>query len=226
MEKYILKIDLNTILKRGHYLYHFYFWIYGLFYDFKIAKRTLGHTVYTDCKGANPAQSISYYYLNELKKNIKYSDDDVFVDVGCAWGRLIGYMRIKTKIKNFIGVEVNESVAEFARNTFSNDKNVKIIVGSILDEFPREGTIYYLFNPFDEKVLKSFLENIEKDIKGTIRVLYLHPVYCDAFKNRNGWTLTEIIKLKPKHMGELVLHEYTYKNIFVEKCIKENAQNY
>lgn len=211
MSKYILKNNWKTILKRGHYIYHFCFWIYGLYYDFKIAKRSLGHTVYTDYNGANPAQSISYYYLKELIKNIEYTDEDIFVDVGCAWGRLIGYMRIKTKIKHFIGVEVNESVAEIARKTFADDKNIKIIVGSILDKFPNEGTIYYLFNPFDINVLNAFIETIEKNVKKPVRVLYLHPVCYSAFENRDGWTLNKIVQLKPKYMGEVVLHEYTYK---------------
>ncbi len=211
MSKYILKMDLKTIIKRGNYFYHFYYWLYGMYYDFKIAKRSLRHTVYTDYNGANPAQSISYNYLKELLENIEYSKDDVFVDVGCAWGRLIGYLRIKTKIKKFIGIEVNKSVAQIAKKTFENDKNVKIIIGSILDKFPREGTIYYLFNPFDIEILKGFIEKVEKTVKKTIRVLYLHPVYSSAFENRDGWTLNKIIQLRPKKMGELVLYEYIYE---------------
>lgn len=205
-----LRLTPKMVIKRGHYLYFLYYWIYGWFMDCKIAKKSLNKTIFNNDSAAFPVQSISYPYIKELIKNIEYNDNDVFVDVGCAWGRLIGYLRNHTNINKFIGVELNEKVARQASKIFNNDKNITIINGNILFNIPKEGTIFYLFNPFDASVLDAFLNEVEKIIDHDIRVLYLYPEYKDVFRNRKFWYLSSIKNLKPKYMGILKLYEYIY----------------
>lgn len=208
MEKNQLKMTLGMILKRGNYLYHLSFWLYGLYHDIKIAGKSLNNTIFYDAQGAYPVQSISYIYLNEFMKHFEYNEDDVLVDVGCAWGRLIGYLRQKTNLKKIYGVELNKSVAVQAKKNFKNDPKVEIICGNILDNIPKDGTIFYLFNPFDENVLVQFLDAVEKKIPGPVKVLYLYPTCEHIFDGRDLWQKLSNIKLAPKHMGELELAVY------------------
>ena len=208
-----LKMTSIMILKRGKYLYHFYYWIYGLYHDFSFAGKSLNKTVYNESSSAYPAQSLSYIYLKELVKKMNYKENDVFVDVGCAWGRLIAYLKKKTKINRFIGVELNEKIANQAQTSFVNDSSVSIICGNILDNLPKEGTLFYLFNPFDMKTMRCFLDLIERNINHNVRLLYLYPTCREEIDKRENWVLIDQVQLKPRHMGalDLCIYEFNIK---------------
>ncbi len=208
-EKNNLRMTPRKIIERGDYLYHFSYWVYGLYYDMLIAKRSLNSTIIYEADGAYPVQSISYMYLREFLKKLEYDENDVFVDVGCAWGRIIGYLRRKTQIKKFYGVELNSRVAEKAKKYFEKDKNVEIISGDILKNIPSDGTIFYLFNPFDENIMSKFLDELEK--RGTpVKVLYLYPTCEQVFEQHDLWKKESTLLLTPSKMGELELNVYVY----------------
>lgn len=211
MDKNPLKMTPKKILKRGNYLYHFYFWIYGLYFDLRLAGKSLNDTVFNSTESAYPAQSLSYIYLRELIKIIEYDKNDVFVDVGCAWGRLLSYLQKKTKIEEFIGVELNESIAKSAQSYFENNPKIKILSGNILDVLPETGTIFFLFNPFDRKTLSLFLDSIEKNIRHKVTLIYLHPTCREEIDSRTYWSLVNHTRLKPRHMGALDVCIYEFR---------------
>jgi len=211
MKRTSLRLTLGMIIRRGHYGYFFYYWLYGLIADYWLAKRSLGQTIFNKAHSAFPVQSISYPYLKELIARVDFGNDEIFVDVGCAWGRLLGYMRSHTQIKKFVGVELNEDVSKCAQRIFCDDPNITIITGNIINNLPLEGTIFYLFNPFDKTVLERFLKEIEDKIHHPIKLMYLHPtcrVLIDARQPR--WTLVEELKIKPAYLGALTLCIYKY----------------
>lgn len=215
MKKNTLKLTPKMILKRGHYFYFLYYWLYGVIHDYRLAGRTLSHTIFNKQENAFPVQCISYPYLRELLKCFDFAEDEVFVDVGCAWGRLLGYLCLKTNIRQLIGVELNEEVAKCAQNIFRKEPRATIISGDILENLPENGTTFYLFNPFDEKVLKRFLEEVERKIKHPVKILYLHPTCRHVFEAEgSGWKLAEEKKVKPRCLGELELCVYEKKYIF------------
>ncbi len=211
MKKKQLKTSPISVIKQGHYFFFFKNFIYTLYMDYCIAHRAMNKTVFNKIDGAYPAQSINYQYLRELLKVIDFTEDDVFVDVGCAWGRLIGYMKKNTRIKKFVGVEINEEIARFAQDVFKNDNRVEIVCGDIVNNIPIDGTVFYLFNPFNEKYLEKFLKGIEKTIKNKVRLIYLHPTCRCIIDNNDYWRLIEEKRIKPKYLGDLLLCIY-------EKC--------
>ena len=214
MKKNKLKLTPWMIVKRGHYFYFLYYWIYGLIHDYKLAGKSLNNTVFNKQKEAFPVQCISYPYLRELLKSVHFKKDEVFVDVGCAWGRLLGYLCSHTSIPNLIGVELNEEVATCAKSIFKDEPRVTIISGDILEELPENGTTFYLFNPFDEEVLKGFLDAVEKKIKHPVRILYLHPTCRHVIEvESTSWNLIEEKKIKPRHLGALKLCVYEREEI-------------
>ncbi len=210
MSQKILKMSLGDIVKRGNYLYHLYYWLYGLYYDWQFCGRSMSDTVSTEQRGAYPAQCISYPYLQEFVKNVKFDREDVFVDVGCAWGRLIGYLMRKTEIRRLIGIELNEEVGAFAQSAFCKKQNVNIIIGDAVQQVPEEGTVFYLFNPFDGDILDAFLGRLEAMIKHPVRLLYLHPMHKEIFEKHPRWQLKRTIYLEPKRLGALELCEYQF----------------
>ena len=210
MDKNPLKMTPIKILKRGNYLYHFCFWIYGLYFDLRLAGKPLNNTVFNNTESAYPAQSLSYIYLRELVKIIEYDKNDIFVDVGCAWGRLLSYLQKKTDIEKFIGVELNESIAQSAQIYFEDNPKIKILSGNILDVLPETGTIFFLFNPFDRKTLSLFLNLIEKKICHKVTLIYLHPTCREELDSRKHWNLVKHVQLKPKHMGALDVCIYKF----------------
>ena len=206
-----LKLTPSMVIRRGHYLYFLYYWIYCHINDYRIASKNLNHTILNDSPDAFPVQCISYQYIKELLKCYNFSDNDVFVDVGCAWGRLIGYMRLHTPVKKFYGVDLNSEVAEFAQKIFKNDDRVTIISGNILENLPMDGTIFYLFNPFAANVLDSFLSCIEEKMDHSIKILYLYPLYKEIFfTHTDKWHLLETKMLKPRWLGEIEMCIYEF----------------
>lgn len=213
MKKNPLKLSPVDILKRGNYLYHLSYWIYGLFWDFRLAGKSLNDTVFNDNECAYPAQNLSYIYLRELVKIIEYNKKDVFVDVGCAWGRLLFYLQKKTSLENFIGVELNEPIAKNAQSYFENNPKIRIINGDILEVLPETGTIFFLFNPFDAKTLSLFLDLIEKNIRHKVTLIYLYPTCREEIDSRSCWHLINHTQLKPKHMGALDICIYEFQSL-------------
>ena len=206
-----LKLTPMMILKRGRFFYFFFHWLYEIVADFCLSGMLLNRTIYNEDQGAYPAQSISYLYLREMVKAVELKVNDVFVDVGCAWGRLLGYMRRHTNAKKYIGIELNLAIAAKAKEIFQNMQNVEIIAGNVLDNFPMEGTVFFLFNPFDAEMMDSFLSLIEKSIIHKLRLYYLHPTCRHVFDERpQHWKLQEEIDLKPAHLGALTLCVYEY----------------
>ena len=209
-EKNSFRLDIKSIVKRGHYLYFLYFYLYSRIVDYSISKRDMNGTIFNSNKGIYAVQCISYPYLRELMKYLDYDENDVFVDVGCAWGRLIGYLDRKTKISKFIGIEINHEVAESAKRIFRKNDKVLIIDGDAIEKFPMDGTIFYLFNPFDEEYMDRFLSKAEKTIDHPIRLLYLYPTCEAVVKDHPMWNQLRTEYLKPRHLGELMLCEYQF----------------
>lgn len=207
MKNQLKQSPLQTI-KQGHYLYYFYYWCYSLIHDYNIAGHSLSATIFNKKTCYYPAQCISYPYINELLKKVQFHSDDVFVDVGCAWGRLIATLDKKTNIKKYYGIEINKAVANKAIETFKSNPNVTVICDDILNSIPCDATVFYLFNPFDETILEQFLERLERLEMKNIRIMYLYPTCEKVFNNRKRWFLSEIIVLKPKYMGELKMNVY------------------
>ena len=217
-----LRLTPGMILKRGHYLYFLFYWLYTIYWDRKIGKRSMEKTLFNKEEEKYPVQCISYPYLRELAKHLSIEAKDVFVDVGCAWGRLLGYLKYHTPGRRWIGVEYNEEAGKTAEGIFAGDEEIEIIKGDILRNIPIDGTIFYLFNPFGKGILEQFLTQLEQLGKDHITVYYLHPVWREVFEYRRDiWILKEEKILKPRYLGPLTLLKYEFT---MEESVAEGAR--
>jgi hypothetical protein len=61
-----------------------------------------------------------------------------------------------------IGVELNADIARDTRERLQRFPNVCIIAGGVLGNFPDDGTLFYLYNPFDSHAMPSLKTDYKK----------------------------------------------------------------
>lgn len=165
----------------------------------------------------HPVQSTSYRLLTKAIQYIYVNESDVFVDVGCGFGRVISYMIIKKRKCRYIGIDINGSASRIARERFKNHLNVRIIHENVLNCIPCDATILYLFNPFGSDILDLFLEKAEQVLHHKVRLIYLNPVHKAVFEKHPRWKLRENIILKPKFHLPISMYIYEFNGTDSEK---------
>lgn len=206
------KLSIKEKLHRGHFLYFLYCYIYTRVIDWKIAKTSMDGLFCNEGVEIFPVQSVNYRILREMRKEIKIDPEDVFVDVGCGLGRLLGFLRLYgIKGKKSYGIEINKRASQFAMKVFENSDDVTIIYGDATITQIEDATVYFLFNPFGENVLNAFLDNLERTAKKGTRIYYLNAVFERVFYQRKKtWLQVSRFEMKPKYHIPIVLCEYRF----------------
>lgn len=144
-------------------------------------------------------QGASYTLLETLFKNLKaqYPDYTVY-DIGCGKGRAM-FVAEKAGFNKINGIEINThliAVAEQNLQTYRHKRSESRFVFMEQDAltFNPPGTpcIFFLFNPFSDKILTPFLNSIKTKSKAHCVFVYLNPVYEHCFSN-SDWQLKETI---------------------------------
>ena len=139
--------------------------------------------------GAYPTMSAEYGAIEMMFRQFPLDANDVFVDVGCGFGRVISWLLLKkSPCRKYYGVELDPDVAAITEKRFKDYPQVSILTGNVLDVLPRDGTVFWLYNPFDVCVLDAFLSKLESGRETPAWVMY----YCDyrafALEGRRNWT--------------------------------------
>ena len=137
-------------------------------------------------EGAFNTKSSKDFFVNLVLNNIHFAEDDVFVDVGCGFGKVLSLLHSRCNIK-IIGVEIDPIIADIARIRVKNMDNVVVVTGNILEckSVINEGTVFYLFNPFNSDVLDKFLTTVEKNCHKDVRVVYSNDVFKQVFEQHH-----------------------------------------
>ena len=130
--------------------------------------------------------------FTDLLRNlpIRY-EDFVFIDLGSGKGRAL-LLASFFPFKKIIGVELSRSMHEIARGNiqlFADQGQQCFDIESICDDagtyaLPNENIVFYLFNPFDEQIMRAVLSNIERSLQQlprTIYIAYLKPAHRAVF---------------------------------------------
>lgn len=113
--------------------------------------------------GAYAISNSSYAAVRSLFHG-RVKASDVLVDVGCGKGRVINSWLADGYANRIIGVELDAGVAADTRARLRRFPNVTIVSGDILSNFPDEGTLFYLFNPFDAQVMERFKDQLKESL--------------------------------------------------------------
>jgi len=139
-----------------------------------------------------------YSEIQRMIDYLKFKKNDVFIDFGCGKGRVI-FLVATQRLKNVVGIEFNPRLANIAKKNLNNLKPqfnqtpVELIAGDALGCDVKEGTVFYMFNPFGLDTFTGVIEKIRESLKThrrAIRIVYRNPVYIDVLNDIN-WLIPE-----------------------------------
>jgi SAM-dependent methyltransferase len=160
--------------------------------DFRFGGRFLGGNIPTRYAevGAYPTGNSDYSALSIIFKSIEVRDSDVLVDIGCGKGRVINWWLSRGFKNKIYGIELDENIAEIARNRLKKYGNVNIISGDAVENIPSNGTIFYLYNPFNATVMERFSNHLIKLFnEKPIKVIYYNPIHIEIFRKEPRWII-------------------------------------
>ncbi|MGB2622944.1 MAG: methyltransferase domain-containing protein [Candidatus Acidiferrum sp.] len=134
--------------------------------------------------GAYATNNSSYGVIHTLFRG-RVKPSDVLVDVGCGKGRVINAWLAEGYANRMIGIELDPDVAAESRRRLRRFPNVSILTGEILANFPRDGTLFYLFNPFNAAMMSKFKETLKECLSSRsvpkATLVYYNSLHADVF---------------------------------------------
>ena len=140
-----------------------------------------------------------YTAITAMLRHLPLTEDDVFVDFGCGKGRVI-FAIATQRLRKVIGIEVDKTLADIARANLTNLIKVNVtrtpteVLHSDATTFdPKDGTIFFMFNPFERKTLEDVLNNIKTSLIShprDIRILYNNPKH-GVVLDMQDWLVAE-----------------------------------
>jgi CelD/BcsL family acetyltransferase involved in cellulose biosynthesis len=132
--------------------------------------------------GAFSTANTDYLALCRMFDGEKIQPDDVLVDVGCGKGRVVNFWLSRYPHNRMIGLELDPQIAAQTEKRLSKFKNVTIVAGDCLKRLPPAGTIFYLYNPFDEAVMREFKKRLlALPQPDRIRIFYYNCKFAEIF---------------------------------------------
>jgi ubiquinone/menaquinone biosynthesis C-methylase UbiE len=163
----------------------------------RVGGRFLGgvkKTPFSDQGAFDCANSVYSVVFDLFKKRLTIKPDDVIVDIGCGKGRVINALILMGVENQIVGIELDAEIAAQARKRLAGYSNVTIIAGNALKNIPPNGTIFYLYNPFNDTVMSQFVQRLaemKRDRGREVRIAYIRSVYLDIFRNDPRWTIEQ-----------------------------------
>jgi SAM-dependent methyltransferase len=153
--------------------------------------------------------------LNAIRLTKLKPSDVVFV-LGCGKGRTVCHFA-RQKVRKVVGIEISEELCKIARSNAQRLRKkqcpieIRNLDASIADL--KEGTIFFMFNPFGEKTLHDIIKNIETTHNITttpVTIIYCNPTCSNVFKEF-PW-----LKVKYDYSQFSGAHIIIYKNAISE----------
>jgi precorrin-6B methylase 2 len=148
------------------------------------------------CDDASVYAATSYSRLDRMVDYLKLSREDTFIDLGCGAGRPVFFVGTR-RLKKVVGIEIRKELADLAgknlRNLKLNRTPIEIVHADASAYDVKEGTVFFMFNPFGEKTLAQVIENIKKSLDinpRKVRIAYYCPAHKDLLAAQD-WLILE-----------------------------------
>lgn len=142
-------------------------------------------------------ETIAHSNIVKTIRLIQPSPMDVVFVLGCGKGRAVCHLA-RWQVQKVIGIELSQELSELAkRNSLTlrgKASPIEIYNIDVSTANFREGTIFFMFNPFGEQTLRDVLRKIEisRDLHSSpVTIVYVNAVYADIF-NEIPWLNIEI----------------------------------
>jgi len=123
----------------------------------------------------------------EMVEKVHFTSNDVFFDLGSGLGQVAILVNLLTWVKA-IGVEFEPSFSEYAQNCAAglNITGVTFLNVDACEADYSEGTVFFMFTPFTEKMLQEVLELLKKEsLLRKIKIITYGP--CTALVASQSW---------------------------------------
>jgi SAM-dependent methyltransferase len=191
IKKILLKIKHVGIIKTCKILFSS---IFDLYFDAKYNIDTVSWVSLSELDVEEDQKKHAVLYqgsrvlpLRNLFKELKIPSDKVFVDIGCGKGRVL-IIAATFGFKDIKGIEFSpklcalaeKNILKYRTKTKSNTHFEIINTDAALYHFNDDEDVLFLFNPFDEYILKKVMRNLADSIKRNARkvlIIYGNPFH-------------------------------------------------
>jgi len=166
----------------------------------------LGGTTRTKHKqlGAFDTANSDYDDLPLLFAAAAVTPADVLVDVGCGKGRVLNWLLGEFPANRIYGIEIDQEVAMRTAKRLRPYSQVSILCGDATTLLPADGTVFYLFNPFDGSMVARFIASfLAADGGPKRRIVYYNCKFVELFRG-DARFLVEEIELPGSHRSALI----------------------
>lgn len=141
-------------------------------------------------------------YLNiwRVLRVLSPGKDDVFYDIGCGKGRVVCVAATRS-LRRVIGVELSEPLCSVARSNTERLRGRKAPVEIRCEDAAvsdlSDGTIYFMFNPFEEATMRDVLANMQRSLKRRQRrvtIVYYNARYDGLIRSSGFPVITHELK--------------------------------
>ena len=136
-----------------------------------------------------PSPILSFPFLKRfIRKRMNNGKGHAVLDIGCGKGFVLLFLS-RFRFERVSGIEFDRKLCcRAGKNLKNNPKKVKLYHADAVD-FSRYKyyDTFYLYNPFDEEILKKSMNRILETLKERPRkltVIYCNPVYGDYLRGK------------------------------------------
>lgn len=144
-----------------------------------------------------------------LKKMAPHTKKYDFVDIGCGKGRVV-FVAESEGYQHITGIELDEELIKEATNNLkqyllkSKASEITFIHANALTYgYKDRATVYFLFNPFNEEILRRVLDRICQLTSSETWFVYMNPLYPKPFEEKQ---MEQIQKIKTGFYTEAVIY--------------------
>jgi SAM-dependent methyltransferase len=179
-------VKLSTALRRGPTM------LRSAFRDLKHG-RPLAGTIRTRFAhlGAFHTTNTPYAALDRLFAGVEIGPEDVIVDVGCGKGRALNWLLERYPANRITGIELDPEICRKTARRLARRPNVTVLCGDAPTLLPRDGTIFYLFNPFDGTVMNRFATSVLA-LPAAATIVYYRAEFVEPFRTSPRFTVREL----------------------------------
>ncbi len=140
-----------------------------------------------------------FMLLLEIFRDLKLTDRDVFVDLGCGKGRVLA-MAALSDARQVIGVEQSAEFLQAAAETLtrlgSRADKVQLFNGLAQQFDFDQATVIFMFNPFGAQTMQQVLGLLHASLERKprpLRLVYVNPIHeqvlldCGWLENTVTW---------------------------------------
>jgi hypothetical protein len=160
----------------------------SLFWEYRLGISTRG-SLGEDDGGEHACYStVPYLAIFRILNSFSLTRSDVFVDLGSGKGRTV-CCAATYDIERAVGIEDVGELCELSRHNVSRMRHRRapadIVQGRVQQFDYRQGTVFYLFNPFGPDTLGQVLRNLACGLHTSprpVRIAYVNPTHEEVLE--------------------------------------------